>query len=94
MKDYPLLIGEKEITTENHLNVLDPFNNEIVGKTYLAGHVELENAIELAQSVQAKHLNNRQIVPVIHIRNPWGAHDIENRSCYYKLLRLSTFRPL
>ncbi len=50
MKDYPLLIGGKEVTTENHLNVLDPYDNGIIGKTYLAGKTELEKAIEAAQS--------------------------------------------
>lgn len=54
MKDYPLLIGGKEITTENRLNVLDPYDNGIVGKTFLAGKAELEKAIEIAQSVQSK----------------------------------------
>mgnify|MGYP000082510889 CR=1 FL=1 len=54
MKDYPLLIGGTEITTDNHLNVLDPYNNEIVGKTYLAGPNELERAITKAQAIQAE----------------------------------------
>lgn len=54
MKDYPLLIGGKEVTTENHLNVLDPYNNEVVGKTYLAGSNELESAIIAAQSIQSE----------------------------------------
>lgn len=50
MKDYPLLIGGKEVTTKNHLNVLDPYDNGIVGKTYLAGTSELENAVSAAES--------------------------------------------
>ncbi|MFM1874426.1 MAG: hypothetical protein RL266_163, partial [Bacteroidota bacterium] len=52
MKDYALLIGGKEITTKEHLNVLDPYDNSIVGKTYLAGKEELETAINAAQAVQ------------------------------------------
>jgi glyceraldehyde-3-phosphate dehydrogenase (NADP+) len=54
MKDYPLLIGGNEVTTENRLNVLDPYDNAIVGKTYLAGTEELEQAIETAQSIQSE----------------------------------------
>lgn len=53
MKNYPLLIGGKEITTQNPLNVLDPYDNAIVGKTYLAGNLELEKAIETSQSIQS-----------------------------------------
>ncbi|TNF28344.1 MAG: aldehyde dehydrogenase family protein, partial [Bacteroidetes bacterium] len=52
MKEYPLLIAGKEVVSEDHLNVLDPYNNDIVGKTYLAGKHELELAIKAAQAVQ------------------------------------------
>ncbi|MCB0755295.1 MAG: aldehyde dehydrogenase family protein [Flavobacteriales bacterium] len=52
MKDYPLLIGGKELTTNNRLNVLDPYDNGIVGKTYLASTKELEKAIEAAESAR------------------------------------------
>ena len=52
MKEYPLIIGGKETTTAEHLNVLDPFDNTIVGKTYLAGKEELEMAIQVAESIQ------------------------------------------
>lgn len=54
MKYYPLLIGGNEVTTEDRLNVLDPYDNGIVGKTYLAGTRELEKAIEVAQSTQSE----------------------------------------
>lgn len=57
MKDYPLLIGGKEVTTENHLNVLDPYDNGIVGKTYLAGETELEMAISGAESAKRELWN-------------------------------------
>ena len=52
MKEYPLIIGGTALTTENKLNVLDPYDNGIVGKTYLAGADELERAIEVAESVR------------------------------------------
>lgn len=52
MKHHALLIGEEEFTTENHLNVLDPYNNDVVGKTYLAGKAELEKAIAAAQKIE------------------------------------------
>lgn len=52
MKDYALLIDGKEVTTSEHLNVLNPFDNSVVGKTYLAGKDELETAINTGQAVQ------------------------------------------
>ena len=52
MKDYPLLIGGKKVATANRLNVLDPYDISIVGKTYLAGKAELEKAITIAQGAQ------------------------------------------
>ncbi len=52
MKNYPLLINGKEVTTSDKLNVLNSYDNSIVGKTYLAGKEELETAISAAQSVQ------------------------------------------
>lgn len=57
MKDYPLLIGGNEVITDNQLNVLDPYDNGIVGKTYLAGKAELEEAISEAQSCQLELWN-------------------------------------
>ncbi len=52
MKEYALLIGDKEVVTNDHLNVLDPYNNDVVGKTYLAGKAELEKAIAAAQKIE------------------------------------------
>lgn len=52
MKEYALLIGDKKVVTSEHLNVLDPYNNDVVGKTYLAGKDELDLAIQSTQAIQ------------------------------------------
>ena len=54
MKDYPLIIGGNKVTTENHLHVLNPYDNSIVGKTYLAGKDELDNAMNVAKSIESE----------------------------------------
>lgn len=49
MKEYPLLIGDRNITTSRPLEVRNPFDGALVGTTYLAGEPQLEEAIALAQ---------------------------------------------
>ncbi len=48
---YPLLVdGELLISTERlTLDVVYPFNNEVVGKVYAAGHAEVERAVVAAK---------------------------------------------
>lgn len=49
MKEYSLLIGDRNVTTSRPLEVRNPFDDALVGTTYLAGEPELEQAIALAQ---------------------------------------------
>jgi glyceraldehyde-3-phosphate dehydrogenase (NADP+) len=51
MYTYPLLIGEQTLTTARPLEVRNPFDDTLVGTTYLAGIAELEQAITVAQQV-------------------------------------------
>jgi len=46
MKTYKIYAGGEFIETENSFNVENPFNNEVIAKTFLAGEKELEMAIE------------------------------------------------
>ncbi len=52
MNEFKILIGGELLTTNHPLKVFNPFNNEIVGKTFLAGSNELESAISSAQAVE------------------------------------------
>ena len=44
MNDYKLYIAGKFVKTEQKLVVTNPFDNSVVGETYLAGKNELEKA--------------------------------------------------
>lgn len=48
MPSYPLLIHGNEVTTDRILEVRNPYDQSIVGTTYLAGPDELEQAIRSA----------------------------------------------
>jgi glyceraldehyde-3-phosphate dehydrogenase (NADP+) len=54
MKDYSLIINGEELKTDSVLNILNPYDNSIIGKTYLAGTKELEMAIVSAQKVRSE----------------------------------------
>ncbi len=53
MNDYKLYIAGKFIKTDQKLVVTNPFDNSVVGETYLAGKKELENAINKALEVKS-----------------------------------------
>ena len=53
MNDYKLYIAGKFIKTDQKLVVTNPFDNSVVGETYLAGKEELENAIDKALEVKS-----------------------------------------
>ncbi|MCK5170887.1 MAG: aldehyde dehydrogenase family protein, partial [Bacteroidales bacterium] len=52
MNDYKLYIAGKFIKTDQKLVVTNPFDNSVVGETYLAGKYELEKAIDKALEVK------------------------------------------
>lgn len=52
MKDYKIYIGGKFISTQNVLEVINPFTGKCFAKTYLAGSVELEEAIVVGKSAE------------------------------------------
>jgi len=52
MRQFSLLINGKDTTTANVLEVRNPFDDTLVGTTYLAGTAELETAIAAAQACQ------------------------------------------
>lgn len=54
MKNYPLLINGKEVTTSQQLSVKNPFDDSVVGTAYLAGEKELETAICAAQEARKR----------------------------------------
>ncbi len=52
MTHYPALINGEEVCTSSVLEVRNPFDDSLVGTTYLAGEYELEQAILAAVSCQ------------------------------------------
>jgi len=52
MNDYKLYIAGEFIKTDQKLVVTNPFDNSVVGETYLAGKYELEKAIDKALEVK------------------------------------------
>lgn len=57
MKRYDIYVGGVFQTTDQVLEVMNPYSGEIVGQTYLAGTTELENAINAAQAAQRQMAN-------------------------------------
>lgn len=53
MNDYKLYIAGKFIKTDQKLVITNPFDNSVVGETYLAGKEELEKAINKALEVKS-----------------------------------------
>ena len=52
METYKIYVGGEFKTTENILEVNNPYDNSLVAKTYLAGKTELDLAIEKGLSVE------------------------------------------
>lgn len=52
MNQYKLYIGGEFIKTDRKLSVFNPFDNSLVGETYIAGREQLEMAIEKALLVK------------------------------------------
>jgi len=53
MTDYKLYIAGDFVKTDKKLVVTNPFDNSVVGETYLAGSKELEEAIDKAEKVKS-----------------------------------------
>ena len=53
MLDYKIYVGGDFITTKTKLEVLNPFNNQKISTTYLAGKEELEIAIQNGVSAES-----------------------------------------
>ncbi|MFO7842489.1 MAG: aldehyde dehydrogenase family protein [Bacteroidales bacterium] len=52
MQDYNIYIGGEFCQTNKKLKVFNPYDNNVVAETYLAGKEDLEKAIEKAQSAK------------------------------------------
>lgn len=50
-KDFPIFVGGNWTTSANTLSVTNPFNDEVVGTTYLATKDQLDQAIKAAQKI-------------------------------------------
>ena len=52
MDEYKIFVGGEFLATDRPLKVINPYNGEIIGNTYLGSSDELEIAINQAQTVQ------------------------------------------
>ncbi len=55
--EYKIFVAGEFKTTQNQLNVYNPYNKELIANTYLAGVDELHEAIEKAEKVQEELKN-------------------------------------
>jgi len=79
MPHHTILINGKETTTDQPLEVRNPYDDTLVGTTYLAGEADLESAIIAAQRCQremaelpshVKEAALRHIAQQLHDRTP------------------------
>ncbi|RKZ33353.1 aldehyde dehydrogenase, partial [bacterium] len=47
--DYPLIVGGKEVFTEEKLEVCSPYDGSVVGRVSVAGDDEIEKALDCAK---------------------------------------------
>ena len=52
MKDYKIYLAGKFVSTGQKLEVRNPFDNELIATTYIAGKKEINEAIETAKSME------------------------------------------
>lgn len=57
MQHYKIYVGGDFVETQNILNVVDPFTQQIIATTYLGGSEELELAIKKAESIKEEFKN-------------------------------------
>ncbi len=57
MQHYKIYVGGDFVETQNKLNVVDPFTQQIIATTYLGGSEELELAIKKAESIKEEFKN-------------------------------------
>ena len=57
MQHYKIYVGGDFVETQNKLNVVDPFTQQIIATTYLGGSEELELAIKKAESIKEELKN-------------------------------------
>lgn len=57
MQHYKIYVGGEFVDTQNKLNVVDPFTQQVFATTYLGGAEELEMAIKKAESVKEELKN-------------------------------------
>jgi acyl-CoA reductase-like NAD-dependent aldehyde dehydrogenase len=52
MNEFKIYVSGEFLTTNNTLRVTNPYNGEVIGRTYLGSDDELEKAIDCAQTAQ------------------------------------------
>ncbi len=93
MYKFQIYIGGKFAETHSFLEVKNPYNNELIGQTFLAGEKELELAIKKAQSVQKEYglfPSYKRYGALMHIAKSIEAEKDE----FAKILCLESAKPM
>ena len=93
METYKIYVGGEFKTTENILEVKNPYDNKIVAKTYIAGKKELEFAIEKGLEVE-KEMKELPIYKRYEILMQISNAIKDDKERLAKILALESGKPL
>ncbi len=91
--EYKIFVAGEFKTTQNQLNVYNPYNKELIANTYLAGVDELHEAIEKAEKVQEELKNmpsHKKYTILMQIANALKV----KREYLAKILAMEAGKPL
>jgi len=93
LKKFEIYVGGEFTRTSTELKVTNPYNQEVIGKTWLAGPQELEEAIERAQEAQQalrEMPSYRKYESLQHISN----EIFKNRDVFAHLISAESGKPM
>ena len=93
MADYKIYFGGEFMETSRHLNVINPYNQQLVATTYQAGPEELEYAITKAERVKAE-LKNLAVYKRYDILMQIASELKNNREQLARVLCLESAKPM
>ncbi|HRG53674.1 MAG TPA: aldehyde dehydrogenase family protein [Bacteroidia bacterium] len=93
MADYKIYFGGEFMETSRRLNVINPFNQQVVATTYQAGPEELEYAITKAERVKTE-LKNIPVFKRYEILMQIASELKNNREQLAKVLCMESAKPI
>jgi len=93
MSVFKIYAGGKFVTTDKDLNVENPYNGEVIAKTYLGDEELLEEAVQKAESV-AEPMKEFPSYKKYEVLTEIASALKENRDDFAKLLCLESAKPM